>query len=94
MDGIGPASVVDIKAKLSELGLTLGQPQPAAAAAPSAAAAAPSAAAPAETVAPAQAPPHQATARHAAHQLEDDAINLLKVAGMPVLKRRSRYSPA
>jgi hypothetical protein len=31
--------------------------------------------------------PHASAARHAAHQLEDEAINLLKVAGMPVLKR-------
>ena len=45
LDGIGPASVVDIKSKLTELGLTLGQPQAAAAAsAAGASAAAPAAA--------------------------------------------------
>jgi carbon monoxide dehydrogenase subunit G len=101
IDGIGPASVEDIKAKLSELGLTLGQaPAPAstapAASAPPAAAAVPAQAAPAAAAvsapaaqagAPAKAVPHASAARHAAHQLEDEAINLLKVAGMPVLKR-------
>ena len=113
LDGIGPASVVDIRSKLTELGLTLGQPQ-AAAAAPAAGAlaaepagadaaaaeavsassaagtapstAVPGAAAPATTAA-GSATPHASAAREAAHQLEDDAINLLKVAGMPVLKR-------
>jgi carbon monoxide dehydrogenase subunit G len=101
IDGIGPASVEDIKAKLSDLGLTLGQaPAPASAAAapsaPAAQAAVPAQAAPAAAAtsapaaqagAPAKAVPHASAARHAAHQLEDEAINLLKVAGMPVLKR-------
>ena len=109
LDGIGPASVVDIRSKLTELGLTLGQPQAAAAApgggAPAAgaepavaaagaagaagtalSAAAPSAAAPSAGAA-GSATPHASATREAAHQLEDDAINLLKVAGMPVLKR-------
>jgi carbon monoxide dehydrogenase subunit G len=75
IEGIGPASVVDIKASLAELGLELASAGPAAqapAAAPAAAAAA---------------TPHTSTAREAAHQLEEDAINLLKVAGAPVLKR-------
>jgi len=31
--------------------------------------------------------PHASAGRHAAQQLEDEAINLLKVAGLPVLKR-------
>jgi carbon monoxide dehydrogenase subunit G len=79
MDGIGPASVVDIKAKLADHGLDLGQ-----AAAGSAEAPAP-AATPAAAAAPAA--HYAATTREAAHQLEDDAINLFKVAGMPVLKR-------
>ncbi len=87
IDGIGPASVDDIKAKLSDLGLALGQPAlpKAASPAPAAAGAAPAAAA----VSPAAPPvvPHASAARHAAHQLEDDAINLIKVAGLPVLKR-------
>ncbi len=106
IDGIGPASIVDIKAKLADLGLSLGQPAapgapPAAApsgAAPSSAdtaesaagAATPAAGAPAAETSAAEtsaAAPNLAPAREAAHQLEDDAINLLKVAGMPVLKR-------
>jgi uncharacterized protein len=82
IDGIGPASVDDIKAKLSDLGLTLGQPQ----AAPAAAAEPATAESPAAVAAP-PVVPHASAARHAAHQLEDDAINLLKVAGLPVLKR-------
>src|SRR5215469_7862470 len=76
IEGIGPASVVDIKGSLADLGLQLGHPAPEAQTAGADAAAAPKAAT-----------PHTSTAREAAHQLEDDAINLLKVAGMPVLKR-------
>jgi hypothetical protein len=110
LDGIGPASVVDITSKLTELGLSLGEPaaaEPAAAdaaapaatvaadaeaeSAPGAAttAASPAAAstAPASNGAAGSATPHASAPREAAHQLEDDAINLLKVAGMPVLKR-------
>ncbi|HEX7994472.1 MAG TPA: SRPBCC domain-containing protein, partial [Streptosporangiaceae bacterium] len=57
IDGIGPASVEDIKAKLTDLGLTLGQaPAPAStAAAPSAAAAVPAQASPAAAAASATA---------------------------------------
>jgi len=102
IDGIGPASVVDIKAKLAGLGLTLGRSAAAPAAAPDAAsppAPAPSSAdgagaAGQAAAAPSAATPHTSTAREVAHQLEqdavkleEDAINLLKVAGMPVLKR-------
>jgi len=76
IEGIGPASVVDVKGSLAGLGLELGRPAPEAQTPASAAPAAPRAAT-----------PHTSTAREAAHQLEDDAINLLKVAGMPVLKR-------
>jgi len=76
IDGIGPATVVDISATLADLGLELGRPT-AATPTPTEAAASPAAAA----------TPHTSTAREAAHQFEDDAINLLKVAGMPVLKR-------
>ena len=85
IDGIGPASVVDIRAKLSDLGLTLGKPRAAAASAAPGLASVPAPAATAGGHAPAV--PHASAARHAAHQLEDEAINLLKVAGMPVLKR-------
>jgi carbon monoxide dehydrogenase subunit G len=77
IDGIGPASVDGIKAKLADLGLKLGQPK---AAQPA------SAPAPATSAAPAHVP-HAAAGRHAAHQLEDEALNLFKVAALPVLKR-------
>jgi carbon monoxide dehydrogenase subunit G len=126
LDGIGPASVVDIKSKLTELGLTLGQPpaaEPAAAdagavpatgatdageaspasgaagtaASPATTSTATTSTAPASTApassgagssgAAGSATPHASATREAAHQFEDDAINLLKVAGMPVLKR-------
>jgi carbon monoxide dehydrogenase subunit G len=117
IDGIGPASVQEIKTKLGDLGLTPGQPLPAAAAAPAPVATAPAATAPADgtpaaTTAAAGAPalarasdgataqaaraagpaasaaaPHPSTARELMHKAEDDAINLLRVAGVPVLKR-------
>jgi carbon monoxide dehydrogenase subunit G len=98
IDGIGPASVQEIKSQLTDLGLTPGQPLPAAAVAPppvaairsadGAAASAPLAAsAPEATAAVPTAVPHHSAAREVAHQLEDDALNLLKVAGLPVLKR-------
>src|SRR6266851_3459122 len=90
IDGIGPASVEEIKAKLTDLGLTPGQPLPAAAAAPAPVAAtqaADGAAAPAATAGTAPVVPHPSTAREVLHKAEDDAINLLRVAGLPVLKR-------
>src|SRR5260221_1694849 len=93
IDGIGPASVEEIKAKLTDLGLTPGQPLPAAAAAPAPAApvaatqAADGAAAPAATAGTAPVVPHPSTAREVLHKAEDDAINLLKGAGLPVLNR-------
>src|SRR5262249_35473461 len=75
IDGIGPASIVDIKSSLAELGLELG-------------ASGQAVQAPAAVLAPpTAATPHTSSAREAAHQLEEDAINLLKVAGMPVIKR-------
>ncbi|HEX5188699.1 MAG TPA: SRPBCC domain-containing protein [Streptosporangiaceae bacterium] len=89
IDGIGPASVDDIRAKLSGLGFALGQPQaaPPAAQAQAPASVATSGAAATPAPAAAGAVSHASAARHAAHQLEEDAINLFKVAGMPVLKR-------
>lgn len=111
IDGIGPASLVDIKAKLGELGLALaGSQAPSSASAASTAdttAPAPSGAAPSSGGAPSSgpqssaaptpaaasataagpAPAHATTPHEAVHQLEDDALNLLKVAGLPVLKR-------
>ncbi len=87
IDGIGPASVAEIKARLADRGLSLGT-QAAAPVAAGVAASTLATSAGADASAPASADhAHPATAREAAHQLEDDAINLLKVAGMPVLKR-------
>ncbi|MHB1595423.1 MAG: SRPBCC family protein [Streptosporangiaceae bacterium] len=103
IDGIGPASLEDIRSGLGEHGLVLGEPaasqmpsQPAGPAAPVAPAG------PAGT-ADLRAAAHRVeddaarlftaagqgpdAARAAAHQFEDDAINLLQVAGLPVLKR-------
>ena len=94
IDGIGPASVEEIKAKLTDLGLTPGQPLPAAAVAPASVASTAAAATQATDGAAAQAAsssapaaPHLSTAREFVHKTEDDAINLLRVAGLPVLKR-------
>jgi len=104
IDGIGPASVDEIKAKLAGYGLALSEP----AAAPEAAAAsqAPAAAATAgahsaaangvaghskagangaRTGATAAAPPRRTSDSAPVHQ--DEALNLLRVAGVPVLKR-------
>ncbi len=110
IDGIGPASVDEIKAKLADRGLALGQPAavpvgaaqekaaadkaPAAASAAGALSAAANGAAGsskagangARTGATATAAPPRSTSGPApVHQ--DEALNLLRVAGMPVLKR-------
>jgi carbon monoxide dehydrogenase subunit G len=89
IEGIGQATVDDITAKLAELGVNLGEPAatlsvvatPTAVTAPAAVAPVPAA----ETAAEASAA-HLTTPKHAAHR-DEDAINLLRVAGMPVLKR-------
>jgi carbon monoxide dehydrogenase subunit G/predicted flap endonuclease-1-like 5' DNA nuclease len=83
IDGIGRASVDDIKTKLGDLGLKLGEPKAPTPASSSAPAKTP---APATSAAPAHVP-HAAAGRHAAQQLEDEALNLFKVAALPVLKR-------
>lgn len=109
IDGIGPASVDEIKAKLAEHGLALSQPaaatagaapekaaadkEPAAMAASGASSAAANGAAGfsnagangAKTGATATAPPRSAGDSAPVHQ--DEALNLLRVAGVPVLKR-------
>jgi carbon monoxide dehydrogenase subunit G len=84
IEGIGPASVTEIEAKLAERGMTL-PGQPATGTTPAAGEPA-AAAAPATTSVQAAAAAH-ATPRETAHQPENDSINLLKVAGMPILKR-------
>jgi carbon monoxide dehydrogenase subunit G len=95
IDHIGPASVEEIRQKLADLGLTLadspasGNGLPASAAAPAAPASHPPtvpsriAAAPSatRTAGPAT------TSYDGAGASDDDAIDLLSVAGMPVLKR-------
>lgn len=107
IDGIGPASADEIKAKLAEHGLALGQDPPeveaeaAATPAPAAATAvgtssvaANGAAGPSRAgvngartgaTVPAPAPPKSTPAPAPVHQ--DEALNLLRVAGLPVLKR-------
>lgn len=87
IDGIGPASVTEITAKLADRGLALGQPAATEASvsttkAPASQGAAPAAAANGSAPAAKEHP-----VRAAAHQLEEDSLNLLKVAGMPMLKR-------
>ena len=93
IDGVGPASLVDIKAKLGDLGMSLAG-APAAEAGGTAAAEAPPAAQARAEVSPAgqaqagtAAPVRRGRSRGAAHQREDDSLNLLKVAGLPMLKR-------
>ena len=99
IDGIGPASVEDIKARLTEHGLTLGQP---AAVTSGASTAASNGAASSATVGAGAsgngshagagaagagaAGSARAQSKSAAH-IEADSLNLIKVAGMPVLKR-------
>ncbi len=112
IDGIGPASVDQIKAKLAELGLAPGQPAATAAAVPAAADRAVTDRVPPATPAAngslssatngsagstkagangtrtgttATAPRSQSSVTVPVHQ--DEALNLIKVAGMPVLKR-------
>jgi hypothetical protein len=109
IEGIGPASVDEIKTKLAEHGLALCQAavasagaaeeKPAAGEAPAAASAAGAGPAAtngvagsikasangARTGATAAAPPRSTSGPTHVHQ--DEALNLLRVAGMPVLKR-------
>jgi carbon monoxide dehydrogenase subunit G len=100
IEGIGPASVEDIRRRLADLGLTLGEqpsgqdgPAPAGTApvgtvpvSPSAGTASPAAAVPATPAPAAPAAPPAADA-WAGQPDDDDAIDLLSVAGLPVLKR-------
>ena len=73
--GSARRSVYEIRAKLSDLASRWGSRRHRRRSARAAASA------------PAPVVPHAAAGLHVAHQLEDEAINLLKVAGMPVLKR-------
>jgi carbon monoxide dehydrogenase subunit G len=95
IDGIGPASVEEIKAKRAEHGQAPAQrPAPAAAGAVPGSAGAngssgssKAAANGARTGATATAPPSPAGASSATTAPQEEALNLLSVAGMPVLKR-------
>lgn len=109
IDGIGPASVEDIKAKLADRGLTLGQRTPgaampagpisaqngetgAAAGAATAGAATAGSPAPASTGAPANSvapasPGGNGSGKPAGATPDHEALNLIKVAGLPILKR-------
>lgn len=95
IDGIGPAWVEEIKSKLAQHGLALGQ-MPAAAQEPAATDQAPAAApgspaangvaaGPSKAGANGARPPASTTGPAPVHQ--DEALNLLRVAGVPVLKR-------
>jgi uncharacterized protein len=89
IDGIGPASVEEIRQKLADRGLTLRESAVSGNGVAGSAAAAPAptvTAAPA--AAPAAAPPRPAaTASNVGQASDDDAIDLLSVAGASVLKR-------
>ena len=93
MDGLGPASVKDIQERLADRGLSLGT----VAAANGAAGAAPASTAAAST-APAAGPGPMVADRdlaasngllppQSARPPDEDALDLLSVAGLPVLKR-------
>jgi carbon monoxide dehydrogenase subunit G len=93
IDHIGPASVEEIRQKLADLGLTLadspasGNGLPASAPAPAAQASHP-ATVPSQITAAPSASTATATASYdSAGASDDDAIDLLSVAGIPVLKR-------
>jgi carbon monoxide dehydrogenase subunit G len=89
IDGIGPASVEEIRQKLADRGLTLRESAVSGNGVAGSAAATPAptvTAAPA--AAPAAAPPRPAaTASNVGQASDDDAIDLLSVAGASVLKR-------
>jgi carbon monoxide dehydrogenase subunit G len=93
IDNIGPASVEEIRQKLADRGLALSESAVSgngvAGAAPPKAAAQHPATVPSATVppAPAREPASAAPASNAFRDSDDDAIDLLSVAGAPVLKR-------
>jgi uncharacterized protein len=93
IEGIGPASVEEIRQKLADRGLTLRDSPVSGNGVAGSAAAAPSPTVPAAAAAPAASPrsetprPAADTAGSAWQAPNDDAIDLLSVAGTPVLKR-------
>ncbi len=86
IDGIGPASVEEIRRKLAERGLALGESLASAKGIAAAGAGVSSAAGVTGTTPPAG-PAQAAPAWPAGTEPDDDAINLVSVAGLPVLKR-------
>ena len=86
VDGIGPASVEEIRRKLAERGLALGESLASANGVAAAGAGVSSAAGVTAATAPA-APAQAEPAWPAGTEPDDDAINLVSVAGLPVLKR-------
>ncbi|HTZ24886.1 MAG TPA: SRPBCC domain-containing protein [Streptosporangiaceae bacterium] len=89
IDGIGPASVEEIRQKLADRGLTLRDSPVSGNGVAGSAAAAPSPTVPAAPAArpAAEAPRPAAAASNAGRASDDDAIDLLSVAGPSVLKR-------
>ncbi len=93
IDNIGPASVEEIRQRLADRGLALSESPVSgngvAAAAPAKAAAQHPATVPSATISPAPArePASAVPASSAFRDPDDDAIDLLSVAGAPVLKR-------
>jgi hypothetical protein len=80
IDGIGPASVEDIRAKLAERGLSLGQPLVSADGSGTGSAGSPNGER-------RRAVGSDSAAGAGADSQDPEALNLLKVAGLPVLKR-------
>ncbi len=90
IEGIGPASVEEIRQKLADRGLTLRESPVSGNGVAGSAAVQPAPAVPAAAAAkPAAEPvrPAAATASNVGRASDDDAIDLLSVAGAPVLKR-------
>jgi carbon monoxide dehydrogenase subunit G len=90
IEGIGPASVEEIRQKLADRGLTLRESPVSGNGVAGSATVQPAPTVPAATAArPAAEPvrPAAATASNAGRASDDDAIDLLSVAGAPVLKR-------
>jgi carbon monoxide dehydrogenase subunit G len=83
IDNIGPASVEEIRQRLADRGLSLAESAPGEVAEPEAAFSA-NGVAPAPAPAPPRVVPDPGPA---AWRPDDDAVDLLSVAGMPVLKR-------
>jgi carbon monoxide dehydrogenase subunit G len=87
IEGIGPASVEEIRQKLADRGLTLRESPVSGNGVAGSAAVQPPPTVPAAKPATEPARPATATASNVGRASDDDAIDLLSVAGAPVLKR-------